>query len=195
DAPPSPAPALSLADARAMALTRNWELLAARSDVDAATAQRLAAKALPNPQLAASVAKLTTTGLPEGTTPSGSARDTIVALTELAEIDKRGNRVRSAEAGIEGATARLDFARTSLDAAVVKAYVAALAADETVRVDRESALALARSADIASARFDAGEISEAERDQVRIAAGRFEADTRTAEAGAAQARIALQSLL
>ena len=81
------------------------------------------------------------------------------------------------------------------DADVIKAYAAALAAQETVRIERLSAASLTRSAEIAEDRFKAGEISDAEREQVGLAAGRFEADVRTAEAGAVQARIALQLLL
>src|SRR5262249_17279717 len=140
-------------------------------------------------------AKLNSTDLPPGTTPSGSARDTVVALSQLVEIGKRGPRTRAADAGTEAARARLDFVRSQVDASVVKAYVAALAADEAARVNRAAADSLRRSADIAAARFTAGEISEAESEQVRIAAGRFAADTRTAEAAAVQARIALERLL
>jgi len=187
--------AISLRDARARALAQGWDLLAAKSDLDLAEAQRTLAGALPNPQLGATFNKLTTTDLPPGTTPAGSARDTVVALTQTIEIGKRGNRIRSADAGVTSARARFEFARARVDAAVVKAYVAALAADATARIDRASANSLARSAQIAGLRFEAGEIAQVERDQVAIAAGRFEADTRSAEAAAVSARIALETLL
>src|SRR5215831_13534110 len=45
---PNPA-SLSLAEAKRLAFIRNWDLLAAKSDVDSATAQRLVAREFPNP--------------------------------------------------------------------------------------------------------------------------------------------------
>jgi len=188
-----PRPALTLGEARRLALERGWPLLAARADLEMAEAQRIAARAFPNPQLSASVQKLQTGA---GLAGSASSRDTTTALSQLFELaGKRGDRVRSAGAEAAASGRRLEFTRTRLDADVVKAYAAALAAQESVRIERLSAASLARSAEIAEDRFKAGEISDAEREQVGIAAGRFEADVRTAEAGAVQARVALQVLL
>jgi outer membrane protein, heavy metal efflux system len=186
---------LSLAEARAAALERNWDLLAVRSDLDLAEAQRLIARALPNPQLQATLQKLGIGGPALGP-PTDRTRDTIVAVSQLIEVGgKRRARVHSATAGIAAAQAQFDFARARLDAAVIKAYVAARTAEENVRVGRLSATSLSRSAEIATHRLEAGEISEAERDQVAIAAGRFEADTQTAEAAVVQNRSALETLL
>ena len=186
-------PSLTLAEARRLALERGWTLLSAKADLEVAEAQRIAARAFPNPQLSSSVEKLQTGSAPAGTP---SARDTTTALSQLVELGgKRGDRVRSAAAEAAASGQRLEFTRTRLDADVVKAYAAALAAQETVRIERLSAASLTRSAEIAEDRFKAGEISDAEREQVGIAAGRFEADVRTAEAGAVQARVALQLLL
>src|SRR5262249_61076923 len=130
-----------------------------------------------------------------GSSPRGGARDTVVARGQLGGGGGRGPPAGAGGGGRGAARPRLDFVRSQVDASVVKAYVAALAADEAARVNRASADSLRRSADIAAARFTAGEISEAESEQVRIAAGRFAADTRTAEAAAVQARIALERLL
>ncbi len=186
-------PSLTLAEARRLAVERGWPLLSARADLEVAEAQRLTARAFPNPQLSSSVQKLRTGSAPPGTAPS---RDTTTALSQLVELGgKRGDRVRSAAAVAAASGQRVEFTRTRLDADVVKAYAAALAAQETVRIQRLSAASLTRSAEIAEDRFKAGEISDAEREQVGIAAGRFEADVRTAEAGAVQARAALQLLL
>jgi cobalt-zinc-cadmium efflux system outer membrane protein len=193
-APSSDEP-LTLAAARSLALARNWELLASRAELDLAEAQRLVAGALPNPQLSASLTSSSSDNLAPGNGPSGSANVSAIGLSELVEIGKRGNRIQSSESARSAAQARFEFARASLDAAVIKGYVAALAADAAVRINRASAASLARAADIAAARESAGEISRVERDQVAIAAGRFEADTKSAEAAALQARIALQMLL
>ena len=188
--------ALTLRAARAMTLERNFDLQAARSDVDAALAQRLTARQLSNPVLDASVQKLATRARTAAAPPSPNTRDTTIAVSQLVEIGgKRRDRIRSADAGIDGARARLEFSRTRLDASVVKAYVAALVADETVQTSRASAASLSHSAEIAARRFEAGEISAAEREQVAIAAGRFEAETRTAEAAAVQAKAVLETLL
>ena len=50
-------PSLSLAEARRRAFGQNWDLLAARSDVDAATAQKLIAHEFPNPTVSLSSAE------------------------------------------------------------------------------------------------------------------------------------------
>src|SRR6202000_2510145 len=49
---------LSLANARQLALERNWDLLAARSGIDAAQAQFLVTKEFPNPTVSLSTAKI-----------------------------------------------------------------------------------------------------------------------------------------
>jgi cobalt-zinc-cadmium efflux system outer membrane protein len=192
--PPAAAapPALTLALARALAVQRGWALLAAGSDVTQAEGLRLQSHALPNPQLSLNAQKINLTP-PE---PGGSTSDNIIATSQLFELGgKRSSRIRAAEAGVAAAQGRFEQVRAVLDAAVVKAYVAALAAEQTARVSRESADSLARAASIADVRYEAGEISAAERDQTRVAAGRFAADARSAQAVAVQARVALQMLL
>jgi cobalt-zinc-cadmium efflux system outer membrane protein len=184
-------PTLTLAEARAVALQKNWDLLAAKSDLDLAEAQRLVASAFPNPEVQATLEKLQV-----GRVTSPRTRDGVIALTQLLEIGgKRGDRIRSAAAGITSARAQFEFARARLDAAVVKAYVAARVAEENVRIGRGSTASLGRSAEIAGRRFEAGEISAAERDQVEIAAGRFRAETHAAESALVRARTDLETLL
>src|SRR5215472_9765386 len=96
---------LSLAKARQLAFERNWDLLAAKSGIDSATAQLIVAKEFPNPNVSLS----TTTIDPNGNaTPLGNSfwdrsYDTIFAVTQLIEIaGKRGDRQKSARAGIVG---------------------------------------------------------------------------------------------
>jgi len=76
---------LSLADARQVAFERNWDLLAAKSGMDAATAQLLVAKEFPNPTFSYSTAKI---GSHENSTPVGNGLwsrtyDTIFAVNQL----------------------------------------------------------------------------------------------------------------
>ena len=183
--------ALSLKQAGALALAHNWDLLAAQADLDQAEAQRLIAGALPNPEVSASLSKLGTTS---GT--STHSRDGVLAISQLIEIGgKRGARIGSARSGVAAARERFRLAQLRLDAGLVKTYANALAAQDSARINRQSAASLSHSAEIADTRLNAGEISEVERDQVRIAAGRFEGDAQAAEAGATQARVALQLLV
>src|SRR2546425_8897660 len=49
---------LTLAEAQRIAFERNWDLLAARSDVDLATAQKIVARQFPNPTLSFSATQI-----------------------------------------------------------------------------------------------------------------------------------------
>src|SRR5512141_3131041 len=49
---------LTLLEAQRLAFERNWDLLAAKSDVDIATAQRIVAREAPNPTVSFSVLKV-----------------------------------------------------------------------------------------------------------------------------------------
>ncbi len=79
---------LSLADAKQIAFERNWDLLAAKSGLDAATAQMLVAKEFPNPSFSYSTARI---GSYDNSTPVGNGLwsrnyDTIFAVNQLIEI-------------------------------------------------------------------------------------------------------------
>ena len=93
---------LSLADARRLALERNWDLLAVKSGMDAAQAQLLVVKEFPNPTFSWSTAKI---GDHNDATVLGNglwsrSYDTIFAINQLIEIGgKRHARKLSAEAG------------------------------------------------------------------------------------------------
>ena len=189
---------LSLADAKQTAFERNWDLLAAKSGVDAATAQLLIAKEFPNPTFSYSTAKI---GSYENSTPTGNglwsrSYDTIFAVNQLIEIGgKRRDRKTSAEAGIAGARARFYDARRLLDQGVTKAYVAALLAGENARILNESASLLRHETEIAEARLKAGDISDSDEKQIENNGDVYALQARSAEAAAVQARIAVEILL
>ena len=191
---------LSLADAQCLAFERNWDLLAAAAGVDAATAQKIVAREFPNPTLSLSTLKINVDNHP-ASTPEGNGfwernYDTIFAINQLFEIGgKRRNRKLSAQAGYEAAKAQLFDARRTLDLGVARAYIAATQADENFKVLKQSAATLREEARLADARLKAGEISTADKSQIEINAERFELDARTAEATAAQNRVALAVLL
>jgi cobalt-zinc-cadmium efflux system outer membrane protein len=187
-----------LADAKQIAFERNWDLLAAKSGIDAAQAQLLIAKEFPNPTASISTAKI---GDQESSTTMGNGLwernyDSIAAVNQLIEIGgKRRDRQTSAKAGVIGARARFFDARRSLEQGVTKAYVAALLADENARVLNESAKMLRHEVEIAQARLKAGDISDSDEKQIENNADTFELQAKSAEAAAVQARITVEILL
>jgi cobalt-zinc-cadmium efflux system outer membrane protein len=134
-------------------------------------------------------------------TPSGDGfwernYDTFFAVNQLFEIGgKRSNRQKSAEAGFEAARFRFEDARRVLDTGVTKDYLDTLLGESKAKILMQSAHSLRKEADLAALRFKAGDISEADKEQIEIAAERFELDSKTAEANAASLKIALEVLL
>ena len=195
-----PADRLSLADARRLGFQRNWDLLAAKSDVDIALAQRLVAREFPNPTASFSVEKISADSHPSRSI-SGNGYwdrnyDTVAAVNQLIEIGgKRRARKDSAAAGLKGAEARLADARRLLDQGVTQAYVGVLLAERNHDVLADSATSLRQEARIAEVRQRAGDISLADQNQIEIAAERLELDAAGAEAGARKTRVALEVLL
>ncbi len=127
---------LSLADAKQIAFEQNWNLLAARSGVDAAVAQLMVAREFPNPTASLSTADIgrTAAGTDAGNGLWYRNYDTIAAVSQLIEIGgKRHDRQMAARAGILSAKARFYDAKRTLDQGVTKAYVAALLAGESAR--------------------------------------------------------------
>jgi outer membrane protein, heavy metal efflux system len=191
---------LSLAEAQSIAFQRNWDLLAAAAGVDAATAQKIVVREFPNPTLSLSSAKVNVDNQPNST-PAGNgvwdrSYDTIFAINQLVEIGgKRRSRRVSAQAGFEEAKAQLLDTKRTLDLGVARAYVTAAQAQENAAVLRQSAASLQEEARIAGLRLGAGEISTADKSQIEITAERFEQDAQAAESAAAQARVALETLL
>src|SRR5438552_18916294 len=191
---------LTLADARQLAFQRNWDLLAAKSDLDIAVAQRIVAREFPNPAASFTVETISADRHASGSASGNGfwARnyDTIAAVDQLIEIGgKRRARKDSAAAGLKGAEARLADARRLLDQGVTEAYVGVLLAESNRGVLADSAAALRQEARIAEVRQRAGEISRADQNQIEIAAERLELDAAGAEAEARKARVALEVLL
>ena len=194
-----PAP-LSLAEARRFAIERNWDLLAARSGVEAATAQQIVAREFPNPQVSITSSQLNLNGHSNATAAGNGvwqrSYDTVIAVNQLLEIGgKRGSRQSLAKAGATSAEARLQDAQRLLENGVTQAYIAAVLVGEKAEILRASMRSLHREASIAESRFRAGEISAADQTQIEIAADRLESDALSAENDAAGARIAVDLLM
>jgi cobalt-zinc-cadmium efflux system outer membrane protein len=189
---------LTLADAKQLAFERNWDLLAAKSSVDAATAQLIVVKEFPNPYLTLSSAKI---GERNAGTIMGNGiwqrnYDSIAAVSQLIEIGgKRHDRQLAARAGVLSAKARFYDAKRTLDQGVTKAYLAALLAGENARNLSQSAGYMQQEATIAERQHAAGDLSEADMKTIEINAEQFELQAKQAVATALQARISVEILL
>jgi cobalt-zinc-cadmium efflux system outer membrane protein len=96
---------------------------------------------------------------------------------------------------LKGAMARLLNARRLLDQTLTRAYIASLLADANVAILRASAASLRKEAFIAEKRFKAGDISFSDKNQIEIAADRFELDAESAKTNAISARVAVENLM
>ncbi len=189
---------LTLAEAKRLAIERNWDLLAAKSGINAALAQLIVAKEFPNPTTSLSTAKIgthdTATSLGNGLWERNY--DTIVAISQLIEIGgKRSDRQEAGRVGVMGSRARFLDAKRTLDQGITKAYAAALLANENAQILNDSAGYMRREAEIGMARFKAGDLSEADFKQILIAVEQFELQAKAAEATAVQARISVEILM
>jgi len=199
DLPTSPA-AVTLAASKQIAFARNWDLLAAKSDIALGMAEEIVAREFPNPTLALSTSKIPVDGKSAGTRSGNDlwdrSYDTVAALNQLFEIGgKRASRQASGRAGTEIAKAQFADARRLLDEAVAKAYVTAAAAESNGRILGESAASLRKEAQIAAMRFRAGDISRADEGRLAVAADRLDVQAEQAKTTAVTARIALEVLL
>jgi cobalt-zinc-cadmium efflux system outer membrane protein len=78
---------------------------------------------------------------------------------------------------------------------VTKAYIAAVLAESDAQILQQSSESLKQEARIAQTRLQAGDISKTDKNQIEIAAERFELDAHSAETTATTLRIALETLL
>ena len=199
-AEPEPAAGLSLAEARDLALARNWDQLSAQRDVTVAEARRATAREWANPTLGISSTHINTDGRGNaaGTGNRLWARtyDSVFSLSQPLEIGgKRAARRESAMAGYEGARARLADAGRTLSLAVARAYVAAALAETAAGIATDSAGQLRAEAGVASVRLKVGDIAQSELDRIEIAARQMELQAQAARATATGQRAALELLL
>ncbi len=190
---------LTLAAAQRTALQRNADLASAQAQLAVAAAQLRAAREFPNPSLGLSTTHINTDGSGNGT-PAGNrfldrSYDSIMALSQLLEIGKRGPRRAAAQAAHSAAQAQRDDVHRLLLKAVSQAYVAALEAGEESSILAESAASLQREAALAATRFAAGDIAATDQAQIEITATQRELDAAAARQAATLALIALETIL
>lgn len=190
---------LTLTQAKRIAFERNWDLLAAKANVDQAVALKIVSHEFPNPTFSYTTMKINVDNHPAsvngGNTFWDRNYDTIFAINQLFEIGKRSVRQASAAAGEQAAVASFQDARRTLDLAVTKAYIAALLAQANVRILHQTAESLQHEAKIAETRLNAGDLSKSDKAQIEIAATRAELDAEAAQSNAVTARVAVEVLL
>ena len=191
--------ALTLAQVQQQALAANADVRVASAQAEVAAAQLRTSREFPNPVLGLSTAKIAADGSGNGT-PRGNrlldrSYDSIISLSQLFELGKRGPRQQSARAAQRAAEAQRDDARRLVLQAVSQTYVAALEAREESRVLAASAASLRREAGLAAVRLAAGDLASNDQRQIELAAGRLELDAAASRHTATAAVIALEILL
>ena len=199
-AKPAAASGVSLREAIRTAVLHNWDLLAAKTNIDQARAQEIITKEFPNPTLSVSTMQINLDGRTSRTGKSGSFwnrnYDSIAAVGQLIELGgKRRWRQLAAKEGLLNAESLFQDAERQLKNGVIKAYAKVLQEDELVGILKASEETLKHEAEIAARRLEAGDVSKSDKQQIDIAAERFAADRQVEETNARTARIALELLM
>ena len=185
--------ALTLAEAEALLIANNRELLAARRAIASAEAQQVIAGARPNATLS-----VNSTSINSANTIDGQKRtaDTIFRIDQPFERgDKRELRLDAAS-GLQRAAQNdsLDMLRQQL-AAVRAAYYDLKQAQERGRVLSESAQLFAGTLSAAQTRLKAGDLAPADVAKVQVDYERAQNDARAAQADLTRARLSLAYLI
>ena len=181
---PLPLPVLTLQQAQDLAATRNFELSAARREVDAADGGVRQAGAPRNPELTATVEDL-----------RSATRTTTTTLGIPIELGgKRAARVRLAQRSRDVAQAQLSEARSRLRAAVISAFFATVVAQERMTLSKDSASLASRAADVVGKRVTAGKTSPVEAIRARVDLANAQLEVAEAQAELLTAREGLAAL-
>jgi outer membrane protein, heavy metal efflux system len=149
---------LSRAEAVQTAVNRGARLGAAQADTALATAQLLAARALPNPTASYNYSK---------DTPHNHVLMTIpIDFPYL-----RSLRVRSAQLGVDAAALKYEFVRATIALDADTTYTRAIAARERVGLSRRTALDADSLLHMVQRRRDAGDASDMDVELARVNAG------------------------
>jgi cobalt-zinc-cadmium efflux system outer membrane protein len=188
--------ALTLAEAEALLVSNNRDLLAARRAIAAAEAQQVIAGARPNATLSLNTSSISSNpGIGPG--PLDNKRmDTVMRIDQPFERgDKRDLRLGAA-AGLQRAAQNdsLDVLRQQL-AVVRGAYYDLKQAQERGRVLSESAQLFAGTLSAAQIRLKAGDLAPADVAKVQVDYERAQNDARGAQAELTRARLALAYLI
>jgi len=189
---PTPTPPLTLERAVDRFLARNLAVEAARYRVDAARAERLAARLRPNPTLVLSAENVKLSG----PTPAGELYEVTSSVSYPIELgDKRRLRVETAEATVAVAEAQFADALRQRLADLKRAFYDVLLA----RAGLDHALEIRQTfdtlVDLNQARLEEGAVAESDLLKVRLERGKHQTALTQAELTLRQAGIRLLDLL
>ncbi len=185
------AQAIPLEEALRRAERDHPEVLTAGAELAIAEGEVVTARTLPyNPDLSIDVGRKTDRA-PSGASGSGG-QEYGVALGQTIEIPgKRSKRVSAAEARVDAARARLEWARHVVRAGVRRTYFLTLAARERVRSAREAEAVSEELKAFARERLQMGAGTQLEYNVAAASAGRARGERLAAERRHRQARVDL----
>lgn len=184
-------PALTLAQAQALMLTHNRDLLAAQRNVEAAQATELTAAARPNPQISLNTSSINPHNFGTGGL-SDKRMDTVLRIDQIIERgDKRDLRMKTAQQLSIASTADLADTQRQQLIALYNAFYDVAYAQEKIRLTAEAAGLAQLGQKKAELRLSAGDIAASEVARIRVDTLRAQNDAEQAIADASNARIAL----
>lgn len=186
-----PAGALSLEQALSLTLANNPALNAFSYEVRAAEARALQAGLRPNPELEIEVENFAGSGASSGF----DSAETTIAVSQLIETGKK-NEKRKKAAKLESRISEEDYQaeRIRIKAAVEKAFVDLLAAQERAELSAEMMNAARRAAEAVEQRVAAGKDSPLEQTKAKVALSTTRIEHREAITALETARKTMASL-
>jgi cobalt-zinc-cadmium efflux system outer membrane protein len=179
---------LTLGAAIAAALARNPDLNASLYEIRAAEARALQSGLRPNPTLSTELENIAGTGATRGV----DAAEGTLSLSQVIELgDKRGLRVRLADAGRDVIAIEQQAAQLDVLAEVTRRFIVAAAAQERVSLTRTTAELAQKTLEAIATRVQAARSPEAERSRARIVVTRARLDADQAQSELRAARQAL----
>ncbi len=194
---------LDMEQAVALALQRNRDVIAARLEIRSAELDKIAAELYPNPVLSYSIGNLTLgagnpynvqNGAPEH--PGLSQTVHTLGISEIIDVwSKRGARTRAAERGIELKRLEVADALREIVHAVRSAFADVVREQSERQLGRDMRDRYAETVRLSRARFNAGEISEAEFRKIELEGLKYQSDVVDADSEYDLARQKLAALL
>jgi len=190
-APPPGTVRLSLADALALFLKQNLDVLMARYGIDYTKGQQITAKLFPNPILQIGTQSAWTQG--NTLTRSGEIQTQVQQLFEVA--GKRGYRIESAGFGAQSSEAGFEDVIRQLSFTLKDAYYRVQLAQRRLALAEENRDRFARIMEINTIRFKKGYIAEVDLIRIRLQVVDFQAQVIESLQEAESARSDMRQLL
>lgn len=186
---------LTLAQAQAIMLSHNRDLLSAQRSIASAQANQLSAAARPNPQISINATSINTRSIGAGG-PYDKRIDSVFRVDQLVERgDKRELRIKTAQQLVRASVADLTNITRQQIIALYNAYYDVAYAQDKIQLTRDEANLAANSQKKAELRLSAGDIAAAEVARIQVDTLRAQNDAEQAIADAVNTRISLAYLL